>query len=289
MEPKRIAVFVNKRRDKELSVTKTVVEYIKKYGMEPVASFPLAHEMEIPGFDEKEIPENISIALSLGGDGTLLSTARLLFKHDIPVMGINLGTVGFLAEVEIHDIESAIKSLSTGAYKLTKRMVLSSCVERSGSIVFSGMALNDVVVSREGLSRIIRLKVYVDDQYIDSFPGDGVIVSTPTGSTAYTLSAGGPIVQPEMQMMIITPICPHILYSRSFITSPEKEVIIRIDDDYPDPAIITLDGQRGFEIMAGDQIYVKRADKEMSFVSINRLNFYDVLRAKIHGWNSDSK
>jgi len=289
MEPKRIAVFVNRRRDKELAVTKTVVEYIKKYGMEPVASFPLAYEMGISGFDEKEIPGDISVALSLGGDGTLLSTARLLFEHDIPVMGINLGTVGFLAEVEMNDIENAIKSISTGDYKLTKRMVLTSRVERSGGIVFSGMALNDVVVSREGLSRIIRLKVYVDDQYIDSFPGDGVIISTPTGSTAYTLSAGGPIVQPEMQMMIITPICPHILYSRSFITSPEKEVIVRINDDYPDPAIITLDGQMGFEITAGDQIYVKRADKEISFVSINHLNFYDVLRAKIHGWNTDSK
>ncbi|NLV62993.1 MAG: NAD(+)/NADH kinase [Clostridiaceae bacterium] len=289
METKRIAIFLNRRRDKELAVTKTVVECIKKYGMEPVASFPLAYEIGVTGFDEKEIPGNVSAALSLGGDGTLLSTARLLFKHDIPVIGVNLGTVGFLAEIEVHDIENAIKSLSTGDYKLTERMVLTAVVERSGSIVFSGMALNDVVVSREGLSRIVRLKVYVDNQYIDSFPGDGVIVSTPTGSTAYTLSAGGPIVQPEMQMMIITPICPHILYSRSFITSPEKEVVVRINDDYPDPAIITLDGQEGFEIIAGDQIYVKRADKEIKFVSISHLNFYDVLRAKIHGWNTDSR
>ncbi|HEY8499330.1 MAG TPA: NAD(+)/NADH kinase [Clostridia bacterium] len=289
MEPKRIAVFVNRRRDKELAVTKTVVEYIKKYGMEPVASFPLAYEVGISGFDEEEIPGNISVALSLGGDGTLLNTARLLFSHDIPVLGINLGTVGFLAEIEINDIENAIKSISTGDYKLTERMVLTAGVERNGSIVFSGMALNDVVVSREGLSRIIRLKVYVDNQYIDSFPGDGVIISTPTGSTAYTLSAGGPIVQPEMQMMIITPICPHILYSRSFITSPEKEVIVQINDDYPDPAIITLDGQEGFKIIAGDQIYIRRADKEIKFVSINHLNFYDVLRAKIHGQDTDSK
>ena len=172
--------------------------------------------------------------------------------------------------------------MSKGDFKLKNSMVLSALVDRNGETVYKSIALNDVVVSRDGLSRIIRLKVLVDGQFIDSFPGDGVIISTPTGSTAYTLSAGGPIVQPDMRLMITTPICPHILYSRSFITSPEKELSLSVNDDYPDSATMTLDGQEGFNIVAGDRITIRQADKDIRFVSINSgINFYDVLRAKI--------
>ncbi len=283
----RIGVFVNEKRDNQFKVTKRVVENIKKYGMEPV--FPVADtafSSVTGGFEEKPFPGDIQIAVSLGGDGTLLNTARLLFHYGIPVIGINLGTVGFLAEVEIHDIENAIRRIANHDYTLKNRMVLEANVIRNGNSVFNGIALNDVVVSRGGLSRIIRLKIFMDNQFIDSFPGDGVIISTPSGSTAYTLSAGGPIVQPEMQMMITTPICPHILYSRSFITSPDRELSIQINHDYPDSAIITLDGQEGFDIMAGDRICVRKTNKEIQFVSMDNINFYDVLRAKIHNTNS---
>ena len=148
--------------------------------------------------------------------------------------------------------------------------------------MFNSIAINDVVVNRDGLSRIIRLRIFVDDQFIDSFPGDGVIVSTPSGSTAYNLSAGGPIVQPDMEMMITTPICPHILYSRSFITSPDRKLRITINGDYTDSAIVTMDGQEGFRIAAGDEILITRANKKIRIVSFDDINFFDVLRAKIH-------
>jgi NAD+ kinase len=288
MDQIRVGLSVNEKRDRDLLVTQKVIDSIRKYAMIPLLTKPIAALLGLPGgVEEAELYEQSDFVVSLGGDGTLLNAARSLYRHDVPVFGINLGTVGFLAEVEINDIDNAIMCLSKGNYSLVSRMVLSACVNRNGSCVFEGIALNDVVVSRGGLSRIIRLKVYVDDQFIDSFPGDGVIVSTPTGSTAYTLSAGGPIVQPDMQMMITTPICPHILYSRSFITSPDRTLRICINDDYPDSAIITLDGQEGFGIVAGDTITIKCMDKGVRFLSIYQMNFYDVLRAKIHGRGSE--
>ncbi|NLY18309.1 MAG: NAD(+)/NADH kinase [Clostridiaceae bacterium] len=283
MKKIQIGIFTNRKKDKDLNITNRVVELIRKYGMHPHLAGDLSdsQKVRVP-YDSVFAMENSDFVISLGGDGTLLRTARTIFKYDIPVLGINLGTVGFLAEVEKNEIEKAIERLSKGDFKLKNRMVLSALVDRNGETVYKSIALNDVVVSRDGLSRIIRLKVLVDGQFIDSFPGDGVIISTPTGSTAYTLSAGGPIVQPDMRLMITTPICPHILYSRSFITSPEKELSLSVNDDYPDSATMTLDGQEGFNIVAGDRITIRQADKDIRFVSINSgINFYDVLRAKI--------
>lgn len=289
MEKIRIGIFTNRKKDKDLIITNRVVEFIKKYGMIPLIAGDPTDKQEIQAsYDNKPVAADSDFVISLGGDGTLLSTARTVFKHDVPVLGINLGTVGFLAEVEINEIEKAIERLSRGDFKIKGRMALSAVVERDGETVFKGIALNDVIVSRDGLSRIIRLKVSVDGQLIDSFPGDGLIISTPTGSTAYNLSAGGPIVQPDMRLMIITPICPHTLYSRSFITGPERELSISVNDDYPDSATMTMDGQEGFDIIAGDRITIKQADKDIRFVLINSgINFYDVLRAKIRVWGEE--
>lgn len=283
MRHKKIGLFVNRQKDKDLEITRTVVDCALKYSVKPLLLESIAKDIGFSQwYTEQEMLEQVDFSISLGGDGTLLNMARTAFKYDVPVLGINLGTVGFLADVEIDDIESAIKALSKDNYDLKNRMVLSAAVIRGQQVVFKSIAINDVVVSRDGLSRIVRLKVFVDEQYIDSFPGDGVIVSTPTGSTGYTLSAGGPIVQPDMDMMITTPICPHILYSRSFITSPDRKLSITINGDYPDTAVITMDGQEGFKIVAGDRIEITCAPKAMQFVNLNDINFYDVLRAKIH-------
>lgn len=283
MEQKSIGLFVNRKKDKELEITKKLVDSILKYGMKPLLPRPISQDLGFSGgYTEEDMMDKSSFLISLGGDGTLLNMARTSFNYYVPVLGINLGTVGFLADVEINDIEKAIKRLACGEYSIEDRMVLLASVFRDDYTVFKSIAINDVVVNRDGLSRIIRIQVFVDDQFIDSFPGDGVIVSTPSGSTAYNLSAGGPIVQPDMEMMITTPICPHILYSRSFITSPDRKLRITINDDYPDSAIITMDGQEGFRIAAGDEILITRAQKKIKLVSFNDINFFDVLRAKIH-------
>jgi len=283
MEHKRIGLFVNRKKDSRLEITKKLVTLIGKYGMKPLLPKSVATDLGLDeGYSESAMLDMASFLISVGGDGTLLNMARASFNYDIPVLGINLGTVGFLADVEINEIEKAVKRLADDDYELKNRMVLSATVFRNNSTVFESIALNDVVVNRDGLSRIIRLRVFVDNQFIDSFPGDGIIVSTPTGSTAYNLSAGGPIVQPDMEMMITTPICPHILYSRSFITSADRKLRITINDDYPDSAIITMDGQEGFRIEASDEILVTRAGKDIKFISFKDVNFFEVLRAKIH-------
>ncbi|NLX77681.1 MAG: NAD(+)/NADH kinase [Clostridiaceae bacterium] len=283
MEQKGIGLFVNRKKDKELEITRKLIDCILKYGMTPLLPKPIAQDLGFSeGYTEEDMMNRSSFLFSLGGDGTLLNVARTSYSHDVPVLGINLGTVGFLAEVEINEIEKAIERLACGKYKTEERMVLKASVVRGDYAVFNSIAINDVVVNRDGLSRIIRLRIFVDDQFIDSFPGDGVIVSTPSGSTAYNLSAGGPIVQPDMEMMITTPICPHILYSRSFITSPDRKLRITINGDYTDSAIVTMDGQEGFRIAAGDEILITRANKKIRIVSFDDINFFDVLRAKIH-------
>ncbi|ANW99481.1 NAD(+) kinase [Thermoclostridium stercorarium subsp. thermolacticum DSM 2910] len=283
MGRKNIGLFVNRKKDKELKITGKLVNLILKYGMTPLLPRSISDDLGLrEGYTESEMLGMSSFLISIGGDGTLLNMARTSYSHDIPLFGINLGTVGFLADVEINEIEKAVKRLADEDFEIKNRMVLSATVFRDNSAVFEGIAINDAVVNRDGLSRIIRLHVFVDDQFVDSFPGDGVIVSTPTGSTAYNLSAGGPIVQPDMEMMITTPICPHILYSRSFITSPDRKLRIIINDDYADSAILTMDGQEGFRVAAGDEIVVTRAPKDIKFVSFKDINFFDVLRAKIH-------
>lgn len=292
MEQKSIGLFVNRKKDKDLEITRKLISLIQKYGMKPLLPKFISVELGFSeGYNEEDMLGSSTFLISIGGDGTLLNMARSSFDYDVPLLGINLGTVGFLADVELNDIEKAIERLSRDDYGLKTRMVLLATVLRNNYTVFKSIAINDVVVNRDGLSRIMRLQVFVDNQFIDSFRGDGVIVSTPTGSTAYNLSAGGPIVQPDMEMMITTPICPHILYSRSFITSPDRRLRITIDDDYTDSAILTVDGQEGFRIAAGDEILITQAQKSIKFISFNDINFFDVLRAKIHdpALKTDSK
>ena len=228
------------------------------------------------------IYEDADFIICVGGDGTFLNTARAAYDYRIPVLGINRGSVGFLAEVETRDIHRAVEKMAQGSQDPI-RMVLDARVIRDGDVIFRDIAINDAVVSRVAVSRILRLRVNLDEKYVDSFPGDGIIVSTPTGSTAYSLSAGGPIAQPDMRLMVITPICPHILYSRSFITAEDRVVRITLDDNGVTQAMLTMDGQTHSELYPGDLVEVRAAAQDAFFASVSNVNFYDVLRAKIHG------
>ena len=227
------------------------------------------------------IYEDADFIICVGGDGTFLNTARAAYDYRIPVLGINRGSVGFLAEVETRDIHRAVEKMAQGEVRIQSRMVLDARVIRDGDVIFRDIAINDAVVSRVAVSRILRLRVNLDEKYVDSFPGDGIIVSTPTGSTAYSLSAGGPIAQPDMRLMVITPICPHILYSRSFITAEDRVVRITLDDNGVTQAMLTMDGQTHSELYPGDLVEVRRRPRMLCVCQ--QCQFYDVLRAKIHG------
>jgi NAD+ kinase len=279
---KIIGVVVGRNKDSGHEHTKLIIEKLLERSFKVVVppdgySCPGSQVVEASAlFAESDF------IICVGGDGTFLSTARKAFVYGKPVLGINKGTVGFLAEVEISEIEAAIDSLVTGTFKIQPRMVLEATVERNGEKVYENIAINDAVITRMALSRILRLKVMIDDKYADSFPGDGVIISTPTGSTGYSLSAGGPIVQPDMRLMIISPICPHILHARSYIASDTKTVSVVIDDKSEIDAILTLDGQEGFTLAPGDRIFVKASEKSALFATVKNINFYDIIRAKIH-------
>ena len=281
---KRIGVVVNRPKDAGFVYTARVVERLMARGFE--AYLPQDVQEAVgkgTAVGDAVLFGGSDFLICLGGDGTFLSTARQTLGRSKPVLGINLGSVGFLAEVEVDQIELAIDRLAAGEVRVQPRMVLHADVIRDGGCVYTEHAINDAVVTRMALSRIIDLHVYVDGQYVDAFPSDGLIVATPTGSTAYTLSAGGPIIQPEIPLMVITPICPHILYSRSFIVSSDSRLAIRIGDGRTADAMLTVDGQEGFALELNDVVEITRDPEQILFASVEQVNFYEVLRAKIHG------
>lgn len=278
---KKIGLVVNKDKDEDFQHTRLIAEKLIEKGFEAIASREIISRINLPVTESESVFEDSDFIICVGGDGTFLKAARQAFLLKKPVLGINKGTVGFLAEVETRDIAWAIDRLSDGAYDVQPRMVLEVEVIRKGEKVFRDFAINDAVVSRMALSRILRLKVMLDDTYVESFPGDGIIISTPTGSTGYSLSAGGPIVQTDMRLMILSPICPHMLYSRSFIASESRVVKVSIDDCCAVDAILTLDGQEGFTLSQGDLVRIRVSQENALFASLCHVNFYDVLRAKI--------
>jgi NAD+ kinase len=218
----------------------------------------------------------------LGGDDTFLKVARKAQVKNKPILGINLGNLGFLTEVEKSEIDNAIERIITDSYEVENRMMLEASIYSKGNIIVRELALNDVVISRGALSRILHLKTYINNEYVDAFPGDGLIISSPTGSTAYSLSAGGPIVEPDIDLVIVTPICPHILYSRSFITAGDRTVRVEVAESYTHEAMVTIDGQMGYEIKGGDYIEIKKAEKFVKMIRMNRKNFFNILRTKIY-------
>lgn len=281
---KRIGIFTNRDKDKDLKYTKLLAESIAMQGGEVIIPSDLAKDIGIKSKyeDEKEFLNNSEIIISLGGDGTFLKAARKVYGMGIPIMGINLGNLGFLTEVETGDVHSAVSSILEDKFELENRMMLEARIVSDGRTIARDVAVNDVVISRGCLPRITRLKMYIDDVLTETFPGDGLIVSTPTGSTAYTLAAGGPIVEPNTDLIIATPICPHILYSRSYITSSDKVYRIAVDEDYHHNATVTVDGQTGYEIKAGDYVEIRKSQHYVKLARLKKRNFFNVVRYKIY-------
>lgn len=216
----------------------------------------------------------------LGGDGTLLRVARLADDLAIPILGVNLGHLGFLTELELPDLYPYLERLIQGEYWVEERMRLEARIIRDGQVRQTARALNDVVVSKGPLARIITLDVYIDHQYYSTFSGDGLVIATPTGSTAYSLSAGGPIVSPELEVILLTPICPHTLYSRPIVVSPAQQITVILKPRF-DEVAVTLDGQQGFRLKAGDQVAVARATTRTRLIRVREQHFFKVVREKI--------
>lgn len=229
---------------------------------------------------DRSTVNSVDCILVLGGDGTLLNTAGEYVGCSVPLLGINFGQLGFLTSLELSDLYVGLEELLKGNYSVESRMMLEAQVIRREELIKKYYALNDIVVTKGAFSRIIQLETYIGGQYIDKYPADGLIISTPTGSTAYSLSAGGPIVAPDLEVMIITPICPHNLYSRPIVISPYQDVVI-IPNSIKAEVMLTVDGQQGFKLDETDQIKITKAPFSTKIIRFPKRNFFDILREKL--------
>jgi len=282
----RFLIITNLEKDKDLSLTKKIASYIHSAGKQAIL---LKHESTMDGSAAFMIPANIDCAIVLGGDGTLIQAANDLVTYGIPILGVNLGTIGFLTEIEEHHVEEALDSLFRDEYRIESRLMIHGEVEFHNKSLATGLenagnALNDIVITRKGFSRIISLGIYVNDQLVDNFRGDGVIISTPTGSTAYNLSAGGPIVVSQANVMIITPICPHSLSPRSLVVSADdtiKIVVGKSKKTQEAEAIASFDGNKEIDLSTNDVICIKRAKYDTKLIKMYHTGLYEVIQSKL--------
>lgn len=228
----------------------------------------------------KKWQDKLGLIIVVGGDGTILRVARDLACWDIPILGINLGHKGFLAEIEVEQMERFLQYVSTGQYGYQERMMLESKLRRGDAELGCYLALNDIVVSRGPFSRIIKVEAYVNEDFMESYSGDGVIIATPTGSTGYSLSAGGPIVNPTMELFVVTPICPHSLYNRAVVVNGGDEIKLRVDSRQVQ-VVLTVDGQVRFSLEDEDQIIVCRSKHKVKLVCFHDYSFYRMLHQKL--------
>ena len=224
--------------------------------------------------------KNVDLIISLGGDGTLLRAARLVAAEDIPVFGVNLGGLGFLTQIGIDDLEKSLEKLYRERYFLDERMMLNCTVKRREEEIKKFTALNDVVIGKGAFARIISLATYVNNDYVITYSADGLVVSTSTGSTAYSLSAGGPIVNPSINSIMLTPICPHTLSARPFIIGENDQVKIKLESS-EEKIMVTIDGQEGFVLKPKDEVIIKKSDHKARLITFKENSFYAILREKL--------
>lgn len=281
----QFCIVTNRSKDETFSTTEWLVEYLRSKGKKVCVAEITDGGHERYYTQTKDIPDGTECVIVLGGDGTLLKTAHDLRELQVPLFGINLGTLGFLAETELNSIEPALNDLFENNYTIESRMMLSMTAHghsKDGQNIL--YALNDVVITRSGFSRLIRIRVYVNGEFVNEYRGDGIIISTPTGSTGYNLSAGGPVVTPKTELMIITPICPHSLNTRSIIVSSDDVVSVKICEGkktQDEEAIVTIDGNELIYLQAEDVVEIRKASCRTQLVKLPDINFFDILRKKL--------
>jgi len=282
-----IGIIINLEKPEVLKITRQIVDWLEDHGKKVLVTAAGSTPVKIISCSEKELAEQADCVIVLGGDGTLLSCARTIGVLGKPIFGVNLGQLGFLTEIELPDLTPALERLISGEFRIEERMMIQAEVFRNGEIICNFYCLNDAVITKGAFARLIRLEISVNNEYVDTYPADGLIISTPTGSTAYSLSAGGPLVAPNLELMIVTPICPHTLYSRSVVVDKDSEVKVKIHVTQAE-VMLTLDGQSGIQLMPHDQIVVRKAPFTAKFLKLNQRNFYEILRQKLReGENTD--
>jgi len=278
---KKIAVFAKVHDPRCQDVAVELFSWLQERGCLPLIEAHLARHLGCPGVAAEDISARADLVVVLGGDGTLISTARIIGERDIPILGVNLGSLGFLTEIALDELYPALEKCLAGDYRVSERIMLRAVVERDGRETATHLVLNDVVINKGALARIVDLKTRVNSLDLATFKADGLIISTPTGSTGYSLSAGGPIVNPSMNCIVITPICPHTLTNRPLVIDDSSSVEVTVNSLDDEDIYLTLDGQVGLELRSGDRIRVSRANHTARLVMSEARDYFAVLRTKL--------
>ncbi|MDO4344493.1 MAG: NAD(+)/NADH kinase [Eubacteriales bacterium] len=279
-------IITNLLKDPQMKVAKHIQEYLEKQGRRCLIQEALKTEglQSYKYTDPAKVPAEVDCVLVLGGDGTMLQASRDLVERRIPLFGINLGTLGYLAEIGLKELEPALNKLLLDEYVLEERMMLEGSAFHAGKRVLSDIALNDIVIARSGRLRVIDFHIYVNNRFLNSYSADGIVVATPTGSTGYSLSVGGPIVSPAASMILITPIAPHTLTARSVILPDDAKVKVEIGQrNMQEEAEATFDGDTTVRMDCKDYIEIEKSARTVSFVKIDQVSFLEILRRKMSG------
>ncbi len=281
MQVRTVGVVGKKRIDLVVRTAEQLVDWLRARQVECLVEEELAVcSGLLVGCPRQELPSRIDLLVVLGGDGTLLSAARLLAGSQVPLLGVNAGGLGFLTEVALEEMFQVLQQVLEGEITITQRSLLDAVVWREGEKVASHSVLNDVVVNKGVLARIIDLETHIDDYYLTTFKADGLIISSPAGSTAYNLSAGGPIVHPALGCIILTPICPHTLTNRPIILPEDRTIRVSLGSVYGE-VYLTFDGQVGYRLIDGDLLEVRTSPHRLSLIKSPHRSFYEVLRSKL--------
>ncbi len=274
-------IITNTEKDLQFQLTNQICEYLLSKGKQCTCQKNYSNNYNYAEVDR--IPKNTECVIILGGDGTLIQAARDLSEICIPVLGVNIGTLGYLTEIDPVQVFDALDHLIKDEYYIDERLILEGQVYRDEQLICKGIALNDIVINRMGPLRIINFDIFVNNEYLTSYPADGLIVATPTGSTAYNLSAGGPIIKPDTKTIVMTPICPHVLNKSSVIFDGDDVLEIRMSAarSEREERVVTFDGDKYEQLISGDKIVVKKFLKPARLIRTQKYNFLQILRNKL--------
>src|SRR6478672_3100430 len=271
---KRVGIVVKQNHDEALRTAHELTEWLVKRGLDPTGG-PYSETREDQSFDP-----TVDLVVVLGGDGTMISTGRLVDDHDPLVLGINYGSLGYLTEFRIEEMVPALEMMLAGEYEVDHRVMLDARHVRDGDEIAAGRVLNDVVINKAALAHIIEIEVKFNGLFVNAFRSDGLIVATPTGSTAYNLSAGGPIIYPSMNAIVVTPICPFTLTNRPIVVPDSAEIELKLRNEN-EGVVLTLDGQTGYTMKADDRVLICKSSTTFNLVRPANRNYFDVLRNKL--------
>ena len=282
---RKVILCPNPYRDAQLRVAKEAKRVLDEVGCPNVVCLPFRNQEPPEGYGlnieplQQEI-RGADMIIAFGGDGTILHLSKTAAHRDIPVLGVNLGSLGFMAELESKEL-SQLRDLCDGKYEIESHMMLDVSVQRDGRVIYSNLALNEALIARGNISRVIRLQIFTEQGKLVDVAGVGVIVASPTGSTAYSLSAGGPVVEPTARNFIVSPICAHSVHANAYVLSPERVITVQTEKNSYKPVLLSVDGGRAFSLRSGDSIEVRRSKFDTKLVRLSKRSFCEILQKKM--------